>query len=58
MTTATCARCHTSLQPGDRVVDVRQVTRIYQDGTIATDRIDEDGTAHLDCPTRKDNTGR
>lgn len=50
MTTAICARCAQRLHPGDQVVDVRQVTRIYDDGTIATDRIDENGTAHLHCP--------
>lgn len=50
MTTAICARCAQNLHPGDHVVDVRKVTRIYDDGTIATDRADENGTAHLDCP--------
>lgn len=50
MTTAICARCAQHLHPGDKVTDVRQVTRVYDDGTISTDRIDENGTAHLHCP--------
>lgn len=46
---ATCARCDTALAAGDLVVDVRRVSRIYLDATIATDRADL--VAHVDCPT-------
>lgn len=47
-TSATCARCDTALAVDDLVVDVRRVTRIYPDATIATDRAEL--VAHLACP--------
>lgn len=48
MTAAICERCGRTLVVGDRVVDVREVTRV-RDGSISTDR--GDAVAHVTCPT-------
>jgi len=48
---AACDRCHRALVPGDRVVDVRKVTRV-SDESISTDR--GNAVAHVQCP---DQTG-
>lgn len=44
-TPSTCARCKGQLAPGDQVVNVRVVSRLHADGTLATDR--GDAVAHL-----------
>lgn len=48
VTAAICERCGRTLVVGDRVVDVREVTRV-RDGSISTDR--GDAVAHVQCPT-------
>ena len=47
MIAAACERCHRALVPGDRVVEVRKVTRV-SGGSISHDR--GDAVAHVECP--------
>lgn len=47
MISPTCDRCGRTFSVGDRVVDVRKVTRA-SDGPISTDR--GDPVAHVTCP--------
>lgn len=49
-TAGTCARCNRMLIPGDRVLEVRVVSRIHPDSTASHDRAD--ALVHLDCPDR------
>lgn len=51
-TAGTCARCNRTLVPGDRVLEVRVVSRIHPGGTASHDR--GDALVHLDCPDRAD----
>lgn len=44
-----CERCGVTLAPGDRVQEVRTITRVLPDGTVTHDR--GDALTHVTCPT-------
>lgn len=49
-----CARCARALEVGDLVIQVRVVTRSWDDPyQVSTDRSPE-GLAHLTCPTKEE----
>jgi len=47
-----CSRCGALLAPGDKVLEVRLLTRIYTDDSVATDRSDPRELVHASCPAR------